>query len=170
MSTNPHFATPGVATQASDHHARVDPRGVRLSATLTTLVLAAVLVTLSPVLLAVQLLVFALGALAGPQHSPYALLFSRFVRPRLGPPAQTEDAKSPRFAQAVGLGFAMVGLVGLLTGVTWLGVVAVALALVAAFLNAVFGFCLGCQLYLIGRRILGRLRLGAGAEPTGSTP
>ena len=30
----------------------------------------------------------------------------------------------------------------------------VGLALGAAFLNAAFGFCLGCEMYLIGRRLL----------------
>jgi Domain of unknown function (DUF4395) len=32
-------------------------------------------------------------------------------------------------------------------------VVAAALALIAAFLNAAFGLCLGCELYLLGRRL-----------------
>jgi hypothetical protein len=34
-----------------------------------------------------------------------------------------------------------------------LAVVATAFALFAAFLNAVFGFCLGCEMYLLIRRI-----------------
>jgi hypothetical protein len=128
----------------------VDPRGLRFSAALTAAVLAAVLVTGSWLLLAVQVVVFALGVR---DRSPYGVLFRRLVRPRLGPPAELEDARPPRFAQAVGLGFGLLGLAGLLAGNTLLGLLAVAAALVAAFLNAAFGVCLGCEVYLLFHRI-----------------
>jgi hypothetical protein len=127
----------------------VDPRGLRFGAALTTLVLALVLVTGNGWLLAAQALVFALGAV---DQSPYGLLFRRFVRPRLGPPAQLEDARPPRFAQVVGLAFALTGVVGFLLGSNVLGLTATAAALIAAFLNAAFGVCLGCELYLLFRR------------------
>ena len=131
----------------------IDPRGPRFAATLTSVVLALVLLTapgtLATVLLATQAAVFAVGAVAGVQHTPYALLFRTRIRPRLGAPGALEDAAPPRFAQAVGLGFALVGLVGLLTGLTTLGLVAVGLALAAALLNAALGFCLGCEMYLL---------------------
>ena len=87
----------------------------------------------------------------GIQRTPYSWVFRTFVRPRLGPPAELEDPAPPRFAQGVGLGFALVALVGYLAGATLLGSVAVGFALAAAFLNAVFGLCLGCELYLLGR-------------------
>ena len=138
----------------------IDPRGPRLAATLTTAVLALVLLTapgpLATALLAVQAGVFAVGAFAGVQATPYGLLFRTLVRPRLGPPAELEDPAPPRFAQAVGLGFAVVGLLGLLTGATTLGLVAVGLALAAALLNAALGFCLGCEIYLIAKRVTSR--------------
>ena len=70
-----------------------------------------------------------------------------------GPERGLEDPAPPRFAQAVGFGFAAVGLVGFVAGLTALGLVATGFALVAALLNAVFRFCLGCELYLIIRRI-----------------
>jgi hypothetical protein len=137
---------------------RIDPRGPRFAATLTTLVLAVVLLTApSPTataLLVVQAALFAAGALGGIQRTPYAWLFKRLVRPRLGPPGELEDAAPPRFAQTVGLAFALVALTGFLTGVTVLGLVATGLALAAAFLNAAFGFCLGCELYLLVRQAL----------------
>ena len=135
----------------------IDPRGPRFAATLTSVVLALVLLTapgtLATVLLAAQAAVFAVGAVAGVQHTPYALLFRTRIRPRLGPAGELEDAAPPRFAQAVGLGFALVGLVGLLTGVTTLGLVAVGFALAAALLNAATGFCLGCEVYLLIKRV-----------------
>lgn len=127
----------------------VDPRGPRLAAGLTTLVLALVLVTGSPWLLLAQAVVFALGTV---DRSPYGVVFRRLVRPRLAPPAELEDARPPRFAQAVGLAFALTGLLGFALGSELLGVLATASALVAAFLNAAFGICLGCELYLIVRR------------------
>jgi hypothetical protein len=133
----------------------IDPRGPRVAATLTSVALALVLVTPQPVatvLLAVQAVVFGVGATRGVQHTPYAGLFRALLRPRLGPPDELEDARPPRFAQAVGLGFAVLGLVGFLIGVTVLGLVATGLALVAALLNAAFGFCLGCEIYLLLRR------------------
>jgi hypothetical protein len=132
----------------------IDPRGPRFAAAVTTLVLAIVLITGNPWVLAFQAVVFALAAGWGPGASPYAVLYARLVRPRLEPPEELEDPAPPRFAQAVGLGFASVGLIGFLTGATALAYVAVGAALGAAFLNAVFGFCLGCEIYLAYRRVL----------------
>ncbi|MGH8938635.1 MAG: DUF4395 domain-containing protein [Actinomycetes bacterium] len=128
----------------------VDPRGPRFAAVLTTLVLALVLLTGSTWLLLAQAAVFALGA-AG--RSPYAVVFQRLVRPRLGPPAELEDARPPRFAQLVGLVFTIVALAGYALGSSVLGVAATAAAFSAAFLNAAFGICLGCEVYLLLRRI-----------------
>ncbi|WP_406504086.1 DUF4395 domain-containing protein [Streptomyces sp. NBC_00212] len=139
---------------------RLDPRGPRFAALLTTLVLLVVLATGNGVLLAAQAVVFALGAVLGLRWSPYGWLYRRLVRPRLGPPQGLEDERPPRFAQAVGLGFAAVGAAGYLSGATWLGIAASAAALAAAFLNAVFGYCLGCELYLLAVR--GRARLSHG--------
>jgi Domain of unknown function (DUF4395) len=131
----------------------IDPRGPRFSAAITTAVLAAVLVTASVWLLAVQAAVFAAGSVLGLRYSPYGLLYRLLIRPRLGPPAELEPEAPPRFAQGVGLVFAVAGLAGYAAGLTWLGAAATAAALAAAFLNAVFGFCLGCEVYLLIRRI-----------------
>ncbi len=117
----------------------IDPRGARFAAWVTTLVLAVVLVTSSVELLAAQAAVFALGTLG---RSPYGPVWQRLRRT---PPRELEDARPPRFAQLVGLAFALVGLAGAGTGVL---TAAVAAALAAALLNAAFGLCLGCELYL----------------------
>jgi Domain of unknown function (DUF4395) len=130
----------------------IDPRGPRTAALITTVVLAAVLVTRSGWLLAAQALVFAAGAVFGLRYSPYGFLYRKLIRPRLGPPGELEPEAPPRFAQAVGLVFALAGVAGFATGLTWLGLAATAAALVAAFLNGVFGFCLGCEMYLLIRR------------------
>jgi Domain of unknown function (DUF4395) len=142
--------------QSAPPSGQLDPRGLRFAAALTTVVLAIALATGNVVVLAVQTIVFAAGALLGPRFSPYGLLYARVIRPHVGPPAVTEDPRPPRFAQGVGLAFALIGLVAELTGLGALAVVAIAFALVAAFLNAAFSFCLGCQLYLLGRARFGR--------------
>ncbi|MEU2270004.1 DUF4395 domain-containing protein [Streptomyces olindensis] len=131
----------------------IDARGPRFGAAVTTAVLAAVLVTGSAWLLAWQTLAFLLGAAGGVGRSPYGLLFRRVVRPRLGPPTGFEAPEPPRFAQAVGLLFAGFGFVGYTLGPDWLGLAATGAALAAAFLNAAFGYCLGCELYLLIRRV-----------------
>lgn len=144
---------------------QVDPRGLRFAAGVTTVVLALTLVLNNPWPLAVQAVVFAISVAFGVQASPYGQLFKRLVRPRhptgavgwgrylLSPPKELEDAAPPRFAQLVGLVFAVLGLIGYLAGVEVLGVVATGFALVAAFVNAAVGLCLGCEAYLLIQRI-----------------
>ena len=144
---------PGATPRAAPRG--LDPRGPQLAAGITAVVLVAVLLLPQPaatVLLAVQAALFATGALLGVQSTPHAWLFRTLVRPRLAPPAELEAPEPPRFAQAVGLGFALVGVVALAAGATVLGQVAVGLALVAALLNAAFAFCLGCEVYLLVKR------------------
>jgi hypothetical protein len=133
----------------------IDARGPRFAASLTTVLLALTLITGSGWLLAAQAAVFAVGAFAGARLSPYGWLFGTAIRPLLGPPSQTEDPAPPRFAQGVGLVFAVVGAAGYFAGPQWLGMAATACALVVAFLNAAFGYCLGCELYLLLRRATG---------------
>lgn len=131
---------------------QLDPRGVRFAAAVTTVVLAVILLTGSGVLAALQAVVFAIPVVAGMRFSPYGALYRTLLAPRLGPPSEREDAAPVRFSQAVGLLFTVVAAVGYLSGATVLGIVATAFALAAAFLNAAFGFCLGCEMYgLLGR-------------------
>ena len=136
---------------------QIDPRGPRFGAAITTLVLAATVVaipsTAATVLLGIQTVVFALGAFVGLHAQPYGILYRKLVAPKLGKPTELEAVEPPRFAQLVGFLFAIVGLVALLTGADLVAVVAVGMALGAAFLNAAFNFCLGCEMYLIGKRI-----------------
>ena len=133
----------------------LDPRGLRFGAAVTTVVLALGLLTQSVWVLAFQTVVFALGAIVGLQAAPYGLVFKKVIRPRLAPPAELEASAPPRFAQGVGLAFGVVATVGFATGLTTLGVIATAMALAAAFLNAAFSFCLGCEMFLIIRRVTG---------------
>lgn len=146
-------------TQTAARAELIDPRGQRFAAAITAALLAVSLI-LGPGaglwVLVVQTLAFAAGSLLGLSSSPWGLIYRRAVRPRLGPPTELEDARPPRFAQSVGLGFAVVGLLGAVAGLPALFYVAVGFALVAALLNAVFSFCLGCEIYLLGTRVLAR--------------
>jgi hypothetical protein len=130
----------------------IDPRGPRFGAFITIAVLAVVLITRSTWLLALQTLVFAIGAVAGLRYAPYGLLYRVLIRPRLGPPTHTEAEAPPRFAQGMGAVIALVGVIAFAAGVPIIGIVFTAMALAAAFLNGVFDFCLGCQVYLFIQR------------------
>jgi hypothetical protein len=131
----------------------IDVRGPRFSATLTVIVLAIALATQNVWVLALQGVVFAIGAIRGPQFTPYAFIFKRIVKPRLRGEVVTEDSRPPQFAQSVGFVFALVGLLGAAIGSVAVFSVAVGFALAAAFLNSVFNYCLGCEMYLLVLRI-----------------
>jgi Na+(H+)/acetate symporter ActP len=112
-------------------------------------VLATALATNNLWVIAAQAFVFAIGAIKGPQFTPYAFIYKKIVKPRLKGETPTEDIRPPQFAQSVGLLFALTAIVGITTGINTIFIVAVAFALAAAFLNAAFNFCLGCEIYLL---------------------
>lgn len=146
------------AAADSSRPQKVDPRGPRFGAAVTSLVFILILLfgphsPVTLVLLIVQIIAFALGGLVGLHAQPYGFLFRQFVRPRLDPPAELEDVRPPQFAQLVGLVFGAVALIGYLSGVSILFYVAVIMALAAALLNAAFNFCLGCEMYLLFARV-----------------
>ena len=138
---------------------QVDVRGPRFAAWVTTGVLIAALLVsaASPiaaaVILGIQAVVFAIGAIGGPRKHPYGRIFATFIAPRLAPVTEKEPVAPLKFAQLVGLLFAIAGTVGFATGITALGLGATAFALIAAFLNAAFGICLGCQIYPLVARL-----------------
>jgi Domain of unknown function (DUF4395) len=138
---------------------RVDVRGPRFAAWVTTavLILTLALSAASPLaaalVLGAQAVIFAVGAIGGPRRHPYGRVFASVVAPRLGPVKEREPVAPLKFAQLVGLIFAVVGVAGFAAGAFLVGAIATAFALVAAFLNAAFGICLGCQLYPLVARL-----------------
>ncbi len=167
--TNPLAAKPGTTG--------IDPRGPRFGATITVILLAVDIVlgllgvsVTSPttlaqrvsdpafILLAVIALIFAWGAFAGITRHPWGFIYKKLVRPALKAPTELEDPKPPTFAQLIGLIVTGVGIILALVGVPYGLVIAAAAAFIAAFLNSVFGYCLGCQIYvlLVRAGILGR--------------
>jgi hypothetical protein len=135
----------------------IDPRGPRFGAAITAvLLLIVVYLSLSPStfsvaisLLGIIVALFAIGAFLGNSKHPYGYIFKRLVRPLLQAPKELEDSRPPQFAQLVGLLVAGTGLVlggfDIQLGLT----IAAAAAFFAAFLNAVFNYCLGCQIWLV---------------------
>jgi len=134
----------------------IDPRGPRFGAGITAALLAVTVVlgttVTAALLLGLATVLFAIGAVRGTQGSVQGAVFRRWVRPRLAPPSYLEDPAPPRFSQVVGL---VVGATGLVLGAVVPAAVpvAAAVAFVAAFLNAAFGFCLGCEMYLLLQRL-----------------
>ena len=127
----------------------IDARGPRFGAVITTVILAAALATNSVWFVVAAGIAFAIGAFKGPQFTPQAFVYKRFVKPRLKGEFEGEDVRPPQFAQSVGLLFALVAIAGVVSGVNAIFTIAVAFALGAAFLNAAFNFCLGCEIYLL---------------------
>jgi hypothetical protein len=139
-------------TQVSDLKkvtAVIDARGPRFGAAITTIVFAAALATHNAWFIIAQAIVFAIGAFKGPQYTPYAYIYKFAVKPFLKGAVPTEDVRPPQFAQSVGLLFAIVAIAGALLDVDAVVIGAVSMALGAAFLNAAFNFCLGCEIYLL---------------------
>ncbi|WEK12699.1 MAG: DUF4395 domain-containing protein [Candidatus Microbacterium phytovorans] len=168
-----------MATDPTDRPAGIDPRGPRVTAAITSvLLLVGTFLSLlgaatrtgttlaervaDPGFLVLALVdaLFVWGVLS-PSTAPWGVLFRTVVRPRLSAPTELEDPRPPRFAQGVGFVVVTIGLVLHLAGVPWALPVAGAAAFVAAFLNAVFAFCLGCQIYL-GLARIGILRPSGG--------
>jgi hypothetical protein len=127
----------------------IDARGPRYTAALTSLVLSAAIITESNLIIGFQFAVFLSAVLFGLRRSIYGFLYRNLIQPRLSGPVPSEYESAPRFAQLIGALFALTALIGGLAGNTTVFLIATGFALAAAFLNAAFGFCLGCQLYLL---------------------
>lgn len=147
---------PSSGSKVEKSYPLIDARGPRFGALITVTMLSLTLVLDSALPLLLQGIVFMLGATFGPQRTPYAFIFKRFVKPRLRGDVPTEDVRPPQFAQAVGLVFAIFALLGFASGSDPLFLIATSMALAAAFLNAAFNYCLGCEMYLLLTRAFKR--------------
>jgi len=134
----------------------IDARGPRYTAALTTLVLSAAIITESNLIIGFQFTVFLSAVIFGLRRSIYGFLYRNLIQPRLKGPVPSEYESAPRFAQLIGALFALTALIGGLTGNTAVFLITTGFALAAAFLNAAFGFCLGCQIYLLILRAIKR--------------
>ena len=156
MSSPAESATSARRASTDRASAGIDPRGPRFGAAITAaLLLITVVLSIAGAdaaafwLLVVITALFAWGAFAGIRRHPYGLIFARLVRPRLAPPAELEDPRPPTFAQGIGFAVGLAGVLLSLLGVEYAVPIAAAIAFFAAFLNAAFDFCLGCQIYVL---------------------
>lgn len=135
---------------------QIDPRGYRLGAGISAIVAIVALVLggglAGTVALTVLAALFLPGAIIGPQATLQSFLFRTLVRPRIGKPKETESFRPPRFAQQIGLTLAATGAALGFAGIEWGVYAGGGLILVASFLNSVFGYCLGCEIYLAFKR------------------
>ena len=134
----------------------IDARGPRYSAGITSVVLALALITESSYVIGFQFAVFLSAVLFGLRRSIYGFIYRNLIQPRLKGVVPSEDQRAPRFAQLIGALFAFIALLGGVSGNSAVFLIATSFALGAAFLNAAFGFCLGCQIYLILLRLTRR--------------
>lgn len=103
-------------------------------------------------------LAMAVSVVGGPRLSLFGRIFNQVIRPalRIGP-GTPEEVAPHRFAESI-------GAVCLLTAfaLVWVAEAAgwaiVLLVVALAALNWLAGICVGCQVYLIGARLLGRSR------------
>lgn len=139
---------------------QIDPRGYRFGAGVTLVVsIVALLIGANVggiITMAILALLFLPGATIGPQATLQAAIFKRLIRPRIGPPTETESFRPPRFAQQMGLGFSLLAVAFGVAQVDVAFYIFTGFVVVASFLNSVLGFCLGCEIYLLGKRLTSR--------------
>jgi len=140
---------------------QIDPRGPRFGAAIiNVLSIIIIFIALDPAtestgaaLFGVAAVLFAIGTIWGNTRHPFGWLFKKFVRPRLSAPKELEDSRPPQFAQGVGLFVSLIGLVLFALHVPYGVAIAGGALFFASTLQAYFGYCLGCQIYLGLKRI-----------------
>lgn len=156
--------------QSTKESKLIDARGPRFGAFLTTIILTSALAFESLLLVTLQLIIFALGAFVSPQATPYSWLYRKLIKPRLKGDLPTEDIRPPQFAQLVGFLFTLAAASLMLLDLNGAAVVVIGFALAAAFLNAAFNFCLGCEIYLLIARLRHALRTRKNREDSYNLP
>jgi len=130
----------------------IDPRGPRFNqAVVSAALLAAFLVDWRP-MAPLMAVVLALSAAGGARTGPFLRLYAQLVRPRLGPPAEFEDPRPPRFAAAVGVVFLVAGTLAFAAGTAAVGWALALVVAALAGLAATTGICVGCEAYLFVAR------------------
>ena len=140
---------------------QIDPRGPRFGASIINvfsiiiffLALDADSLATAQAILAIVWVSFLWGTLFGNTKHPFGILYKTVVRPRLSAPKELEDSRPPRFAQFVGLVVTSLGFVLSALAVPYGVAIAAAALFAASTLQAYFGYCLGCQIYLGLRRV-----------------
>ena len=91
---------------------------------------------------------FIARVLTGPTLSPLGRFATEVAAPRLGAPTYTPGPPK-RFAQGIGVAFSVTASALWLLGLTGASQVVVLMLAGAAFLEAAFGYCLGCRIFAL---------------------
>lgn len=128
----------------------VDEVSARLVAGGVLVLAVVILVTGQTWLVAPMAYGFVARALAGPTLSPWGQLVTRVLRPALPLAARPVPGPPKRFAQAIGATVTVAASVAHLGfGATGLATVLVGAIVVAAGLESLAGFCVGCQAFAL---------------------
>jgi hypothetical protein len=92
---------------------------------------------------------FVARVLSGPRFSPLAQLATRVVAPRLARFAKLVPGPPKRFAQAMGAAFTLAATGLWLAGAGGVALVLLGVLAVPAFLEAAFGYCIGCRIFAL---------------------
>jgi hypothetical protein len=95
---------------------------------------------------------FLARVLTGPTLSPFGQLATRVLAKRLGAP-KSVPGPPKRFAQAMGFVMTAVATALLATGHPLGTQVLLGMLIVAAGLESIFAYCLGCRIFAIGMRV-----------------
>jgi hypothetical protein len=126
----------------------IDPRGQRFGAGLSAITLVAGIALDLPVVAAIVGLALAVSAALGTQWFLFGRPWPTLRRLlHLKPPRDPEPELGPRFAQALGAIFIVLGFLLLATGVKLLFWAPIAAVAGLQTVLAVSGYCLGCKLY-----------------------
>jgi Domain of unknown function (DUF4395) len=87
--------------------------------------------------------------LTGPTLSPLGQFATRVVAPRLSGTPRLTPGPPKRFAQAIGVAFSTTALVVAVSVGVGPAKIVIAVLAFAAFLEAAFGFCLGCKVFAV---------------------
>jgi hypothetical protein len=146
------------APRAADPYRDTDVIDARAPRTTQAVIgsLALIAVTVGPWwLLALLALQLAVGLTLGRRYCLPCLLYFEVIQPRFGE-GPLEDARPPRFANMVGVGFLGGASIAYLAGAPTLGAALGGLVAALALLAAVTGFCAGCNAYKLGYVLTGR--------------
>ncbi len=124
----------------------VNEYAARSVAGMVVLLSLVVLTFQTPWLLWVLALGFVARVASGPRFSPFGQLATRVIAPRFGPP-KLVPGPPKRFAQSIGATLSVAALATFYLGDPTVSWVLVGLITVAATLESVFGFCLGCAIF-----------------------
>lgn len=96
---------------------------------------------------------FVARVLTGPTLSPLGQVVTRVITPRLDIAPRPVPGPPKRFAQGIGVVFSVTATVLVLAGQWDAARVVLGLLASAAFLESVFGLCLGCKAFAVLMRI-----------------